>query len=384
MQLDLIVQRVSTNALAGADSQKKEIANSIKRRVVADGVIAKAYRMAGPYEVNDKGQIKKKYEFKLRLEKQGDGDAVLENINAARKIIEQAAEARGWGVLGEITEVRALEAANINRPEFKIPDLDLSVQQRYFEGLRERDAHLRLIWRSFRTYEETKGEERNHILLYGDAASAKSSVALGFKDWLDSLDGIERILHVNATTLSKAGLETLLLEKSTSGLMPEGLFVNELEKADSNDLLCLLSIMDGFGKISRLNARIGKREAKCAPIVIADCNDAQKVKNAQSGAIWSRFTKKLPCVRPSRETMTTILYEMIDKRKQKGYPANKAWVPEVIRYAFDVKKNNDPRYVKSLLEGGDDILTGKYFADLEAIEDAYKVAEAAKTLCSQV
>lgn len=380
MYIDLMVFRSSNNKLAKCDEQRKEIAGACANRASATGVVGGSTKITHVEKTEENGKVVQNYSFTVRLEKvKFRSETIAEkHLEIGRKFVERAAESRGWTVKGDSKDEQEKIAAQENRPAFQVPELTDEVKKEFFSGLHERDAHMRLIWRSFKTYEETKGEERNHILLFGDAASAKSSVIMGFKNWLDSVDNVERVLHINATTLSKAGLEKLLLEKSQVGLMPEIIFVNEIEKADSNDLLCLLSIMDGIGKISRLNAKIGKQEAKCSPVIIADCNDAAKIQNAQSGAIWSRFTKKLPCTRPSKTVMTNILYDAIEKRKQKGYPSNRAWVPCIIKYGFEVKKNNDPRFLKSLIEGGDDLLNGKYFKDLEDVERLHEIAEQAK------
>ena len=78
--------------------------------------------------------------------------------------------------------------------------------------------------------------------------------------------------------------------------------------------------------------------------------------------------------------MTKILHEMIHQREMKGHPFNYKWIDPIITYAFDVVKENDPRFIKSLLEGGDGLLDGSYFKDLEEVNKAYQLAEDAK-LC---
>lgn len=383
MQLDLVIERFSINKLAKADEQRKEIAGACKNRSSSPNVEGKASKMVGPIESEGPGGTKRfRYEFKVRLVRTGgrSEEAGKKALDAGRKFVEKAAEARGWMVKGEAAEVEERRVVEESRPSFVLPKLTPEVFKEHFGEIRERDAHIRLMYASIYTAQLTNGEERNHTLLFGDPASAKSCLIGGFKQWLDSVDGVERIMQVNATTLSKAGLENMLLEKAKDQMLPEVLWINEIEKGDPSDFLCLLAIMDGIGKIQRLNSRIGKQEAKCTLLVFADCNDGDKIKNWNKGALWSRFTKRLPCVRPSRELMTNILHDMINKRKEKGYPSNPAWVKPIIQYSFDTVKNNDPRFIKSLLEGGDGLLDGSYFRDLEAVQKAYQLAEDAK-LC---
>lgn len=380
MEIELVLERITTNKLTKIDDQRKEIASSANKRANCPGITGKASKLVHKELIDDNNQTRQHYTFNLTLEKATykTEESAIKHLESARKYVERAAEVRDWVVKGEASEVAEREVAADTRPELVVPELTNEVKEKYFTGIKERDAHLRMMYTSISTYRETNGEERNHMLLYGDPASAKSSVILGFKKWLDEVNGTERIMHINATTLSKAGLENLLLEKAQNKMLPECVWINELEKGQSDDFLCLLSVMDGIGKIQRLNSKIGKREEVCNVLIIADCNDAQKVKEWQKGAIWSRFVKKLPCVRPSRQIMTEILYGMIEHRRKKGYSANKAWVKAAIDYAFDKVHNNDPRFIKSLLEGKDNLLNGSYFKDLEDIQRAYEIAESAK------
>ncbi len=50
MELKLVVQRFSTNKLAKADEQRREIAKSANNHSTAPGVTGKASKMTGPIE----------------------------------------------------------------------------------------------------------------------------------------------------------------------------------------------------------------------------------------------------------------------------------------------------------------------------------------------
>lgn len=383
MQLELVIERFSTNKLGKADEQRKEIAGAANKRTSCPGVVGKATKMVGPVEeLDDYDHSRQRYSFSVVLEKATfkSEDAAVKHLEIARKFVEKAAEARGWTVKGEINDVEERKIAADSRPDFVVPDLTPSVMKEYFGKIKERAAHIRLIHQSTVTYRETNGEERNHTLLYGEAATCKSTVFEQLKKWYESDNTVERVMRVNATTLSKAGLESLLLERAEANMLPECLWINELEKGEASDFHCLLSIMDGMGEISRLNTRVGRRQAKCSLLIWADANDSERVKNWMSGALWSRFVKRYPCVRPTRDVMLEILIERIDERIKRGRPGNRLWAKAAVDYCYDVARTDDPREILSMLDGGDGLLTGSYFKDLEAIKMAEEISKQQKQL----
>ncbi len=380
--MDLVVERYSTNKLAKVDEQRKEIASAANNHSSCPDVVGKASKMTGPVEeVDDKGVIRQRYTFTVRLEKKKfkTEASALKALEAGRKFVTRMAESRGWAMKGEVADVKEQQANLDSKPAFTLPALTPDVMKKYFRGIKERDAHIRLMYASIYNYKSTCGEDRNHTLLYGDPASAKSSLIKCFKNWFEE-DGVERITMINATTLSKAGLENWLLEKARIKMLPEILWINELEKGNPDDFLCLLTIMDQQGEIQRLNSRIGKQQEAAKVLIWADCNDEQKIRNWNKEALWSRFNKRWACVRPSRDVMLEILIDNINERKQKGYPSHPGWAKAALDYAYDVMKCDDPREILGLLDGGDKLLDGSYFKDMELVKAAYEVKEKQKLL----
>ena len=92
----------------------------------------------------------------------------------------------------------------------------------------------------------------------------------------------------------------------------------------------------------------------------------QKLKGSQSGAIWSRFTHKLRCVRPSRELCLKILEEECDKIPK----GNRNWAKKALDFGWDTLKERDIRAIRGHLNGRDDLLNGMWQRDQIAIRDA--------------
>jgi len=372
MELELVLERKTNNRVGQEKLQKymTEIASAADKRQQSAGV--KGFFGELETEETPDGYC---YRFKVKLEREskrsaGAASKALEN---GKRFVIRAAEARHWKVLGESAEIQEREDILENRPPFKVGELTKSVMKEYFNGIYERDAHIRMIHLSVMNAVETNWEERGHILLYGQPAAAKTVLFKRLKTWYESANPeVERVAEVNSTTISKAGLETWILDKAQSGLLPEIIFFDEIEKFNMDSLNCLFAIMDEQAKISRTNAKIGKQEGVAKVIVWATCNDLDKLKSFNTGALFSRFSKSFPCVRPSRELMTEILLKRIQKRREAGLKANDKWALAAVDYAFDKLHCNDPRKIISMLDGKDGLLDGSYFRDLEEIDLMYK------------
>jgi predicted AAA+ superfamily ATPase len=377
--IDLILERISVNRIGQSSLHKQiqEIELCCKNRAQAAGVEGKASDITGPEEITIDGLQRYKYTFTLTLkkEKYRSENTAIKHLEAGKKFVIRAAESRNWLVKADSREQANIEAAQEGRGTLLYEPLTPDIMNDYFKDIYEREPHIRMIHRSTRNFIESQKEERNHTLLYGEPSACKSELLKRFKRWYD--DDCERVAMINSTTLSKAGLENWLLDKAKTKLLPEILWFDEIEKfSNENDLSCLLALMDGQGKIAKLNAVIGKQEEEAKVLVWGTCNDADKLKRWNAGALWSRFTKKFECVRPSREVMTDILLRKIDQRREQGRPANNAWAKVCIEYAFDKVRNNDPRFVAGLLEGEDELLDGSYFRDMEDIEKAARKGKA--------
>src|SRR5262249_54349837 len=142
-----------------------------------------------------------------------------------------------------------------------------------------------------------------HVLLHGPAGCGKSELVKAFAGWL----GTGSVWHLDATTLTKAGLESELLARSQAGRLAPILVSEEIEKAPPGVLRCFLQVMDTRGAIHRTNARTGDVRAECRPLVIATCNELVKLEKLYAGALASRFAFKLHCDRLGPDAMRAIL-----------------------------------------------------------------------------
>jgi hypothetical protein len=277
-------------------------------------------------------------------------------------ILTRCAERKEWRVVGHdgSTPVEPHDAAPAPtaRPPFRLPELTAEA----FDGIYERDAHIRLIHDSMLTYVSTTGQKASHILLYGDPGSAKRSLFQRFKELYEKDGDVERVVFIDTHTMTKAGLEDWLLQRAADKSLPEVLVLEELEKQDARILLPLISVM-ASGCIRKTNARVGRKVQETKVAVWGTCNNENLLRRFHDGALWSRFTHKLRCVRPSRELLREILLREVAERPD----GNPAWADEALRFGWDVLKTNDPREIIGLLDGRDRLLTGAYQSDYLAV-----------------
>lgn len=242
--------------------------------------------------------------------------------------------------------------------DFVLPELTDDVLREYFGRIYDREAHIRIIYDNLKTAVKTNFKTRHHILLKGPPACAKTELFLAFIDWL----GDDLIEAVDASTMTKAGLERLLLEKAQAGELKPILVFEEIEKCHPENISCLIQVMDARGKIQRVNAntvRDGNGSADCKIIVWGTCNDENELMKFHSGAIHSRFGIQPECERPDRILMKRILLREVGEIQGK-----EEWVEPVLEFCYDElskvakfkDKYNDPRFARSLLAGGDRLL----------------------------
>lgn len=377
MQVDLVIERVSVNKLneKKLEEQAEEIATAADKRQQSNGVVGKRTKIHGPEQRPD-GYF---YRFKVRLLKENFRSEVAAQkcLDAAKKFVTRVAENRQWKVVGDAADVAEKKVIAENRGSFEVGEINDDVMGEFFDGIYERNAHIRMIHRGVQAAIKSDFNERNHVLLYGQPAAAKTILFKRLKNWYESSNPeIERVAMINSVTMSKAGLESWLLEKAKDGLLPEILCFDEIEKFNMDNLSCLLAVMDEQAMISRTNARIGKVEASAKIVIWATCNDLGKLKEFNKGALFSRFIKRFACVRPSRELMLEIMLKKLEKRKERGQEVNDLWAKAAVDYAFDTMKTNDPRTIAGLLDGEDALLDGSYFKDLEDIRNAEEIAKA--------
>src|SRR6266542_908637 len=269
------------------------------------------------------------------------------------------------------------------RPALVIPELGAEAMSKFFAGVYERDAHIRLIYDALRSYADSlqawKNDNsvelaRSHVLLWGKTAGAKTMLLERFKAFLEQENRVERVTFVDMQTSTKAGLENWLLDKAEQGELAEIIVLEEIEKVQPLDaLLPLVSIM-GSGYLAKMNARIGNRGETTNVLVIATCNNEEVIREWRSGVLWSRFVHHLFCPRPGREVMRKILLDKVHK-----LGGNPGWVDKTLEFAFDILPEagvppmDDPRELKGLLDGRDRLLDGQYQQDLLDIMRAESV-----------
>lgn len=238
-----------------------------------------------------------------------------------------------------------------------LPPLTDDVFNTYFKRIYDREAHIRIIYDHLCLAVKTNFKVRHHTLLKGKPACAKSELFLAFIDWL----GDDFIESIDASTMTKAGLEHHLMKHAEMGTLKPILIMEEIEKTDDANVSCLIQVMDARGKIQRTNAntvREGLGALDCKPIIWGTCNDEDALEKFHKGAIWSRFGNKLECVRPDRTLMERIL-----KREVEEIGGKDEWIDPVLKFCFEELvgtklkgQHDDPRFVRSFLAGGDRLL----------------------------
>lgn len=398
MRWNLVMERTSVNRLNPENARRKirRIAAAAQRNKSL-GFVAVAGQLKEPERVVDPNTNSEAYKYRVRL--RIEKDAVRNPETAARQfehvvgVVARCANAHGWRLQPQDEVEVSSEPVRLNapveesRPEFVVPVLTQDVLDTAFKGVYERDSHIRLIHDSVKAYFWSKSVNksdpsvevsRSHVLLKGKPAGCKTTLFERFKAWYELSGECERVLFVDAHTMTKAGLENYLLQKAADGSLPEIIVLEEIEKQDPQNLLALVSVM-GSGYISKMNARIGLQKELANVLVWATCNDEQIIKSFRNGVLWSRFAHKLHCSRPSQDLMRKIL---LDKIQAMG--GNPAWAEAAMEFAYGEQYKkcrrhpmDDPREIKGLLDGQDRLLDNSYQKDLlEVILAEVKEAEA--------
>ena len=362
------LERTSVNRLNSSITKKnlRKFLRSIQRRRSLQFNIALSKLLEPLLENN-----KYKYNIKLRLISQTDDKEETEkNLVRILEIIKRNTYIKDWNIIPEFDINTNINSSNEGRSPFIVPELTPDVYQSYFNDIYEREAHIRLIHDSIQMFARTQGQRRSHILLYGKPASCKTTLFERFKIWYEQNSSVERVVFIDGPTLTKAGFENWILEKSGEGDLPEILVIEEVEKQNMDNLLALLSVMQS-GYLMKTNARIGRKQVNVHTLIWATCNDSELLKAFRKGSLWSRFTHRWECSRPSPNLMRKIL-----EREVNSINGNKDWIDKALQIAYDEEKllddPEDPRSVIGLLDGQDRLLTGEYLEDLRKIKKQNK------------
>jgi hypothetical protein len=358
MQREYLLEKLSVNKL-NPDKAKKQLV-SIRKEAEANrtlGVSAKIRGRLKPEIVGEPGGVSN-YRYSVKLVLSKEGQRAEEAIDLIEKTVRKAAVLQKWNLVGEAATIEAVRSGAKARPPFELRPLNSEVLSTEFSDIIGRDAHLRKIHAATEMFVESGKNMRSHTILYGEPGAAKTSMFMRLKAFYERESDVERVHALDATAISKAGLENWILDKAEAGELPEILYIEEVEKYDMNVLLPLGSVMDGRGVLTKLNARVD-RQAKVSILVWMTCNDEEFVRNWHRGFLWSRCTHKIECVRPTREEMETLI--LPQKVLQIG--GKLEWVKPACDFAYDVLKTDDPREVVGQLDGRDRLLTGEYQHD---------------------
>jgi hypothetical protein len=313
--------------------------------------------------------------IRLRQTRAKSPERALQCFRHAFGVLARRAATKGWEVLGEPPgDPASLPATRPPRPPLQLPDLTPEVVGEAFAGVYEREAHVRIIHDAVRTFVATGRRQASHVLLHGEPAAAKSTLFRAFKALYERGSEVERVVFIDAQTMTRAGLEDWLLLRAEEGSLPEIIVLEELEKQGEAVLLPLISVM-GSGYLAKTNARVGRRVEHMPLLVFGTCNNAKRLRAFHDEALWSRFTHKLECRRPGRALMKEILVREVAERG-----GSAAWVEPALALGYEVLKTDDPRELIGLLDGGDRLLTGEYQRDYVSVRtgEAWRVAPEAE------
>lgn len=370
---EFTLEKISTNKLNEAINNQilRRIANVAERNSTY-GFRAKVDKLPEPVQVEIDGQTQYKYEVILKIGKKQirSEEATNRQVEQITTQIERKAASDGWKLVKD--EIPEIDSNKIERPEFIVPELTPEVIAKVFDGVFEREAHIRLMHDSVKNYIFSSNKHkanpnaeicRSHILLHGKPAGCKTTLFEKFMK-LYNADGVQRIQFIDGQTMSKAGLENWVLEKAEQGDLPEILAIEEIEKQPPDNLVPLISIM-GSGYLAKLNARIGLRREVTPVVIWATCNNKKIIKEYREGVLWSRFTHKLHCSRPSRELMKEILL-----RRIRSIDGDEKWADEILKFAYETlaketgHKVDDPREILGFIDGRERLMDGSYQADI--------------------
>lgn len=380
MKWTLTLEKKQDNAI-NPDIAKKHLNQVLKSatRNQTLGFTGRKSKLSEPVLVQEGGAVKKRYTVNIRLEenKARNEDVAWERFEHVKTQMLKTAGKHGWTLVDPDMPLSVAattqegedgilnDVPSIERAAFIPIDIDDQLMYEKFGDIYERDPHIRIINDAVQTYYVTDGEIRAHTILFGLPGGCKSSLVERLKTIYD--DHLERLKIMDASTMTKAGLEKWILERAEAGLLPEIMAFEEIEKVDNKDnLKCLGSIM-ASGYMQRTNARIGNAQVPAKFLCLGTCNDAESLQAYMRGYIWDRFTNQVECTLPDDETMRKILLDKI-KKIRNGKPE---WADKAMKLAKDLGVRT-PRKIIGYLAGRHRLDTGAYQRDWMAITDAGK------------
>jgi len=229
-----------------------------------------------------------------------------------------------------------------------------------FCDLYDLGPQIRTVLSAIKRAVDTNGASRYHSVLYGEPGCGKTSTLRA----VEKLFGPGSVLHLDATTTTKAGIEKLFFNELKQ--YPRLVFLEEAEKAPEDGLKIWLGALDDRGELRKVNFRQTQvREIQI--LFFCTANNKRAFDNmmgtgsGEPGALSSRCVNEIQFPRPAESTLRKILEKEIDL---KG--GNKKWVTPCLDLARELKVA-DPRKVKAFLTGGDRLLDGSFQEDQRSI-----------------
>ncbi len=246
-----------------------------------------------------------------------------------------------------------------------LTEKDAIQNSEYFRHIFERDAQIRIALSSIKSFLETNGERRNHILLYGLPACAKTEIC----NAITRLVSEAAVVRLDGTSTTPAGIYKTYFENFADLPEPPFVVLEECEKTSEESLRVWLGVLDYRGELRKVNYR-EQAQRTLKVLCIATANDKEEFDllmggtAKKPGALSSRFVHQVECQRPNEKVLRMILERDIVEKGGKMQ-----WVDAVIELA-KATRTDDPRKVLAYLDGGDRLETGEYQADILAV---YKV-----------
>lgn len=222
----------------------------------------------------------------------------------------------------------------------------------HFQHIYERDIQIKQVLKAIQLTRDTNGKVRPHVLLHGPKGVGKTEIGIT----IGNIFGDIAVKRLDATSLTKAGAEKLLLDADT---VPPVIVIEEIEKTTEANLPWLLAVLDSRGEIIKTTSRMNvSRLTRC--LCIATANDVGKLKTFHDGALYDRFSLPIYCPLASEALLRRILMRDLAELPN----GKKEWVDAALDYALHVEKTVQIRRVKAIMAiGGDRLLDGSFAAE---------------------
>lgn len=262
-------------------------------------------------------------------------------------------------VAGAIAD-QILDWSDLQIPDELLHSDEALAEHPAFSDLYDIGPQIRTVLSAIKRAVDTNGASRYHSVLYGEPGCGKTSTLRA----VEKLFGPGSVLHLDATSTTKAGIEKLFFSELKQ--YPRLVFLEEAEKAPEEGLKIWLGALDDRGELRKVNFRQTQvREIQI--LFFCTANNKRAFDNmmgtgsGEPGALSSRCVNEIQFPRPAESTLRKILEKEIDL---KG--GNRDWITPCLNLARELKVA-DPRKVKAFLSGGDRLIDGSFQRDQRLI-----------------